>query len=77
MFSKFSQEPAWQVKNQPDGFLHFFILNPLAAEQERQVLASVTSQIFNSGTAAPGEIPGEKLLGRHGSLETRIQCICM
>jgi len=49
----------------------------LAAEQERQVLASVTSQIFNSGTAAPGEIPGEKLLGRHGSLETRIQYICM
>jgi len=31
----------------------------LAAEQERQVLASVTLQIFNSGAAAPGEIPGE------------------
>jgi len=35
-------------------------LNPLAAEQERQVLASVTLQILNSGAAAPGEIPGEK-----------------
>ena len=35
-------------------------LNPLADVKKRQDWASVIPQIFNSGAATPGEIPGDK-----------------